>query len=282
MNGIQKETMGVYREAEGVNASALKWFRRSPAHYKAYMAGKIPSVSSPSQVKGTMLHSLILEGRKDYVVHPNEYPTDKGTKPWNWAANYCKEWRAEQVLPCLGMEDAIAIEAAALHIFRHPLAASLLSGGTPEASIYGTHDATGLVLKGRADYFGDRYIADLKTAADATTNGFSKSAAKYDYEYQAGMYCTIADSLGMDIHSFYFVALELEPIPMVNVLLLSADDLAIAKASIAKNLLDLNDCITRNEWPGYCDDSPNLLRVPARKYTDESSELIIDGETCTA
>lgn len=283
-NGIVKESMADYLASPEISSHGLKWFRRSPAHFMAAQMGRMDTEQSAAQSMGTMVHSLVLEGRKDYVIHPATYESKGEFKPWNWNAKFCKEWRDSQSAECISEAQAEKIEAAHAAVKNHKLANRLLSNGMAEHSFYCTDKRTGLRLKGRVDYTADTHLADLKTTVDASTRAFSRAAASYDYEMQAAFYLHIAAQLCTPIADFYFIALELEPVPMVNVLLLSQDSLELASASIRKQLDAVAKCKEEGIWPGYCgQESANLLHIPPWKYESaESAEIPIPTETINA
>lgn len=282
--GMIKEPMADYLASPEISSHGLKWFRKSPAHFMAAQIGALDAEQTPAQSIGTMVHSLVLEGRTDYIVHPDTYESKDGVKPWNWNANACKEFRAAQKLECISSAQAQKIESAAAAVRNHKLASSLLSNGIAEHSFYCEDKQTGLRLKGRMDFATDRHLVDLKTTSDASTQAFSRDAARYDYELQAAFYAHLMDQLGRPVDDFYFIALEIEPIPMVNVLLLSQDSLALARAVVKKQLQAIADCAERGYWPGYCgDQSANKLAIKPWKYElNENAEVSIPTETINA
>lgn len=260
-----------YHSVQSVSASSLKWFRKSPAHFKAALDGKLQSESTPAQIRGTMLHSLVLECRADYVVAPETYD---GGKKWNRNATFCKEWESAQTKPVIRQHEADTIQAAAMAVRENRLAARLLIGGDAEKSFFVKCKRTGLDLKSRMDYWTPRWIVDLKTTEDASFSKFKRSAASYDYEMQAAFYCYVSKLSGHEIVDFYFIALELEPLPMVNVFLIEPDDLEIATAKLMKELDAVAKCFESNHWPGYCDNAPTMLSVPPWKFESDEPEKL--------
>ncbi len=289
-----------YRAAEGISNSSLKWFRKSPAHYKAFLDGKIEVESTRPQIVGTLTHSLVLEGRADFITMPENYIVKTGkcpscgnesdakkcskckverveielTKPWRKGAEFCDAWEEIQTGQVVSADQAASIRAGANAIKQHPLASVLISNGQPEVSLFASCPKTGLQLKCRADYLKPREIIDLKTAQDASTRAFGRAIASYQYAAQAAFYSYVAQLNDLDICSFYFVALELEPIAMPNVIVLSPSDLEIATAGMHKTLRELAECMEQNEWPGYCQETPNLITLPPWAHVTDEPELI--------
>ena len=235
--------------------------------------GGIDVESSKAQQVGTLAHALILEGNADFVTAPATYPIDDPNgKKWNRNAQYCKDWEAIQTDTVVSSIQANTLGAAQAAIKSHPLTSKLFSEGKPEVSLYATCPRTGLLLRCRIDWLKRDSIVDLKTASDASTGGFRRAMATYQYQNQAAFYKYVAELCGLEIGDFYFVALELEPIPMPNVVLLSEADLEIATASLHKTLRELVECKANNRWPGYCDDKPNYVTLPdyAHGYQEET------------
>ncbi len=273
-----------YHASEGVSNSSLKWFRKSPAHYKAFRDGKIANEPTKPQQIGTLTHALILEGKADFVTAPTAYPIDAivagvSPKPWNRNATYCKEWEASQKHPVISLDQAATIRAAQAAIKSHPLASALLSNGMPEASLYATCPKTGLLLKCRVDWLSGRRMVDLKTAQDASTRGFKRAIASYGYHHQAAFYTYVAQLCGLDIVEFDFIALELEPIPMPNVLILSEADLELATMELHKTLRELAECEELGEWKGYCGQDANKVTLPAYVHDTAEETLTLTGAT---
>lgn len=292
-----------YRKAPGISNSSLKWFRKSPAHYKAHLDGLLESEPSKAQKVGTLVHSLILESRIDYAVAPQTYVVTvkqcvqclsvsdalkckkcgidrseiKLVKPWNRNADFCAEWEAAQGKELVTHDEDYQIKRARDSVKSHPVAGPLFTQGFPEASLFARCPRSGFLLKARADYLKPRAIVDLKTAANADTQNFTRAIAKYQYAAQAAHYMYIARLLGLDVVDFYFVALELEPLPMPNVVLLKTSDLEIATEWLHRTLEELAECEAESHWPGYCDDEANVVELPANAFGLEEQTIDLNA-----
>lgn len=298
-----------YFEVEAVSNTSLKWWMRSAEHYHAYRTGRIPNTPTQSQTTGTLTHAMVLEGKSDYVVHPAEYTVAlmmcpqcesmttsakcakckrdrvevKTAKPWNRSAKVCEEWEAAQPTTVISQSEADTIAAGRAAVNLHPVAGPLFCRGRSEVSLFATCPRTQLPLKARLDYLvspenGQGYIVDLKTCQDASTNGFYKAVSKYRYQRQAAFYKYVAELCGLDVTTFYFVALELEPIPMANVVIVSEQDAEIATQGIHQNLKDIADCGAAGIWPGYCGTGPNILK-PLPIWAHDLNEEELTGAT---
>ena len=252
MNTFTPETEGtffdlpedVYRKAPGVNVSALK-DAITPAHYRASRDAEQPATPTPAQVFGTACHAFALEGRTAFVTRPDGmvFTTKEG-----------KAWRDAQTLPILTQDEAESIRRIGLELDKHPVANSVLrSGGKSEVSCFKRDAATGLMLKGRADYLtsdinGMTTIVDLKTCGfgDASEAAFSREIAKWKYHQQAAFYL---DLFGATF--FLFVAAEKEAPYAVNVFRLDAESIAVGRAANEAALQSIAAAEASGDWSCY-------------------------------
>ncbi len=263
-----------YHAADAVSNTSLRWFRKSGLHYKAFRDGKIANESTKPQQIGTLTHALILEGKADFVTAPETYPGKGGDKPWSKNATYCKEWEENQTDLVISSSQAAQIRAANATIKAHPLTSNLLSDGQPEVSLFAVCPKTGLQLKCRVDWLRKREIVDLKTARDASTKAFTGAIGRYHYHHQAAFYKYVCGILGLEIGDFYFIALELEPIPMPNVILLSEFDLELATKDLENTLEKVAECQAENKWVGYCGEQPAVVTLPPWVHEGEWAETL--------
>lgn len=271
-----------YAAAPGIRNSELKWFREySPRHFKAVRDGHLRVKPTAAQIEGTLVHSLVLEKRVDYVVHPEMYPckptkSDPRTeKPWTYQADFCKEWRDAQKAVVVSPAQAAQVKAGRDAVINHGFIGRLFTEGKSEVTGFAKCPRTGLLLKARFDYLKKREIVDLKKSVDADTHGFVRAIAKQKYVAQAAHYTYVAKLLGLDIVAFYFVAVELEPLAMANAIRISEQDMATATQSLYRTLEQVAECEAENHWPGYCDDEPNCPVLPnwAHDYEEEALDL---------
>lgn len=233
----------VYRSAPGVNISALK-NAITPAHYLAVRDAEQPATPSPAQVFGTACHAAALEGRTAFVTRPEGmvFTTKEG-----------KEWKAAQTLPILTADEARAIEGVRASLMAHPVASVILgSGGQTEVSAFKLH-ASGLLLKGRADYVtqdnaGLTTIVDLKTTGfgDGAESAFAREVAKWQYHRQAAFYL---DLFGASF--FVFIVAEKEPPFAVNTFHLDAESIAQGRAENERALALIAAAEQSGEWSAY-------------------------------
>jgi len=234
----------IYRQAPGVNISALKIMGRSPAHYHAGVVG--PKFEpTPAMVFGTILHGSILEpGKTSYVVRPvgMDYRSKEG-----------RAWRDAQSAPILTADEGDRILGAIDAVKTHPLVAGILAGKDVrrEVAVFKRHEATGRLLKGRLDIVtedsdGRTVVLDIKTTEDASANTFPKAMANFGYDQQAAYY---SDLVGAE--HFVFIAVEKTAPFAVGLYALDAESLDLGRAKNEAQLATLAECEDANSWPAY-------------------------------
>jgi hypothetical protein len=118
-------------------------------------------------------------------------------------------------------------------------------------------------------------LPDYKTCESAHREKFRKSAANYGYHQQADWYTGGAKVLELDEDpAFVFVAQEIQPPYLVNVIELAAPSLSVGHNLnyIARQIYA--ECVTNNRWPGYSDDV-ELVDLPEwylRQHDEESED----------
>lgn len=234
----------IYRKAEGVSQTSLKWMEPTPAHYRARMLQ--PLEASEAQIIGKITHAGVLEGKTEgqYVVKPDgmTFATKEG-----------KAWKAEQTLPILTKEQADNIAGMTDAVKNHLLCQTILHGSKREVSGFKRDERTGLMLKARADVLaidvaGNTVIPDLKTCqvGEVGPKEFSKSIFNWGYHIQAAHYLDVFGAT-----SFVFIAIEKEPPYAIAIYYLSAEAIASGRAKRDSLLAQFAKCKAENHWPSY-------------------------------
>ena len=173
-----------YRAWEARNLSAMKHAQRSLATYR--WAQTHPQEPTAAMEFGRAFHVCTLEPdrfQKDYARAPK---VDRRTKAGKatWA-----EFQLDNIHSTVLTEEdydlCVAMSEAA---WAHPLASEILKGpGSNEVSLVWDDEESGLRCKGRVDriteFDGWTHVVDLKSAADASPEGFSKAVANYNYHW---------------------------------------------------------------------------------------------------
>jgi len=262
-----------YLASDGISNSmlgrAVTW-----QHFRAYLENPDAQKETEALRFGRWCHQRILTPEEvKAIVTPETYPaTAKGekkpgdkkapeitvNKPWNWNANYCKEWRKEKQaegLEVISPEDDKKTLAMGAAVFSHPFAASLLTElKTREASLFANlaFDGRGYFCKMRADVVPVAALADYKTTQDASPEGFCKSAANYGYHRQATLYRFIWNSIfpggekGKRARrdDFFFIAQEKEPPFAVAVYRMTDEAFEVGYAELCQRFEIINRALT--------------------------------------
>lgn len=252
-----------YRAHPAVSRSELWKFRASPQKY--WYAKHNPEEPTPALLFGQLFHKVALEPETladEFAVAP---VVDKRTAAGK------QEWK--EFLECSAGKTVVSTEllaqaaemAAAME--NTPLAVKLLDGAH-ETPYFWRDELTGEACKCRTDCLNTKYsqpiIVDLKSAADASTEAFTRDAIKHGYDLQAAMYSEgVAANIGQT-PLFVFVVVEKTTPYAVNIL--QADELFLRRGTqlLRETLEEYRYCRTSNNWYGYMgkDSQINNLALP--------------------
>lgn len=238
-----------YRTTPGVSASALKAFRRSPAHYIASLE---PREKTPALSFGIYFHERLLTPAAPSRVAVRPAGIDGRTKEGKaWLAAHEGE---DTITHDQSVDANKMVEAARAH----PVAGLAFAAGHAEVSCF--TERGGQALKARMDFVnvGDS-IVDAKTVQDARRHAFQKQAEEYGWFLQAAFYCDfiwnpIMDALGTPSEkksNFVLVAVEKEPPFAVSVYRVSEETRRQYWPAIETMLESFARCQKANHWPAY-------------------------------
>lgn len=252
-----------YRASPGVCQSDLKEMQYSPAHFLDRITTP-REPPTPAQKIGTLTHSLILCGRRDFAVIPEDAPKRPTAAQWQakkpsedsqaamrwWtafmAASPGKEYlTADEAADIMGMRGSVMAHPEAGEILRRP--------GNNEVACWKRDHETGLLLRGRADRvcMDNRermVIPDLKTVqrGGAREHQFSNSIAEYGYFLQNSFYLDLFEA-----SFFVFIVVEKEAPYAVRCYHLPPEDVQVGRETYRGYLRTLRQCIDTDTWPGY-------------------------------
>lgn len=242
-----KRTLGV------VSKSALDQFRRSPEHYRAWVAG-IESEPTPALVFGSAVDCALLEPdvfAAKYAIAP-EFG-DCRTKGPKAERDAWRERHAGRVW--LDADDGARLDSMVTRARGDRVLSELLADpqGASQVTICWTDKATGLQCKGRIDWLAPSFgvAVDLKTTLDASPLEFRRSVANYGYHRQNAMYSAGLKELGFDLRKFTFAAVEKEVPFGFAMYWLREDDISRGHDQNARDMAGLAECLRNDEWPGY-------------------------------
>ena len=265
-----------YRNHEGISRSEL--WRLNPDNggtpEKFKWAQEHPEPATPALIFGQVVHKLLLEPDtffEEFAVAP---AVDRRTKDGKAAyAEFLAGLNARQEIKLEDMAKAMDM----VKVLREtPFVSALLDGAETEKPLFWTDSDTGEACKVRLDALteigGDPVIIDYKSTGDASAEGFIRSALKYGYDFQSGMYCEGVKVLTGKTPRFVFIAQEKEAPYSVNVL--EADSQFILRgADKFRELLGIyHECNLTGNWYGLMGPDPVItsLMLPAWAGGDKS------------
>lgn len=287
-----------YHGGPGISKSGLDVIRKSPAHFKQSRAEGYKE-PTPSQRLGTLVHALILEPETFWDEYAMPFVSPEGALSTNDEIKARLKLAGEKVSgnksdlierlravdpTAVFLDDAKAayaaevgdkeiitaeelekVEAIRDSVMSHPKAGKLLSPdeGVAELSCYWTDPLTGVLCRCRPDFWRhDGIIVDLKTARDASPDGFEQSIEGWRYYvqdpfYQDGVSAAVEQGVNeMNMPSpkaFVFVAVETVAPYAVAVYFLEAFDRDIGRREYQEDLATYAECLGSDSWPGYSD-----------------------------
>ncbi len=250
--------MTTYRGMHGLSKHSLDAFAVCPAYYK----WKERQEWKPSREMelGTLVHSLALEGRCEYVQAPEEInrKTKAGREEWH---DFCFENQGKIVV---NAEEAARIEGAVKAC--EPLLNMISAKKIIEASMFWERD--GVQCKGRPDMIteikGRPAIVDLKTTSD-----FSKFDHKFfgfGYDKQAAWYTYGLEQItGQEDIDFYFLVVDMQAPHLSQWVKASTELIDIANEQLDVTLAQYKLCLDQDVWPG-----PPTMRVMLPRRWEEA------------
>lgn len=252
-----------YAKRPGVNATLLKKVDEfSLMHAKAYLDGRMEE-KSDEMAFGTSFHALLLEGRKDYSIIPEKYPHSGDKKrginpgdlvPWNWNADYCKQWRESQQTPnFLSTEEANDLDCMVGSV--HECLPVDLLKGEREVSVFAEHD--GHPVKCRVDLLPadlNAPVIDFKKTRCAHPEKFLRQSLDKRYHLQAAWTIDVLRWAGMPRKSFWLVGVEAEPPFAVSVLKFNDESfsfLRVGRRHCRTAFALLKSAYESGRWDGY-------------------------------
>ena len=253
-----------YHAKEFVSVSKLKKIKVSPAHYKE--AEKVEPTDAMRF--GSAYHCYILQPEifedkyyvfDDAVIYAvligEGFKSPRSTKDYKtWLAGETSMIGNREMV---SKDDFERIKSMRDKLFSHPYAKMLITNCRTEVGYEGKIEtlAGNIEIKFKPDIIKDtkRIIIDLKTAMDASIDGFTRAAADNDYHIQAAFYSdmmTLMEGDNRD-YSFYFIAQEKKSPYAFNIFEAGPRFIAQGRYEYEMLLQLYKYCIDNNKWPGY-------------------------------
>lgn len=174
-----------YFALDAIDQTQLKAWMRSPMAWAAALKNEEPT---PAMRFGTAMHSLVLGKGAMVALKP-----DSRTKEGKAKAKSLEDLRAT-LLPKADWERTEAMLANPKDILKTVRS----HRGTPETAMIAEDPATGLLLKGKADWLAveERLIIDYKTCSDAAAFADDIFSPVRRYDIQAAFYMRLARLCG--------------------------------------------------------------------------------------
>lgn len=209
------------------------------------------SEHKPAFDMGTAAHALVLgKGSERLVI----------VKADSWRSRFAMESREqayrEGKMPLLASQMKVA-EDMAEALSKHSLAVESLTGQA-EMALFCQH-SSGLWLRGQADMIADGWIADYKTTADASFEGFSRSAWKFRYHMQAAWYRRVYRWITGKSTGFRIVAQEKTAPYLVSVWEPTRELIEAGERDMDEAIDIFLRCSEADLWPGYASDIQPLM-----------------------
>lgn len=235
------------------SSTALKYLKStSPEHFFAkYILDSEPVKQTQAMLLGSLVHSLILtpdEFDKEYFVMPD---LDLRTK-------IDKERKAQLVSANPGkipVEQEMYDKARAMFdsASKNPQITELIGPAQKELSYFWECPFSGLNFRAKIDALGPMGMVELKTAQDASLEGFQRQVFNMNYDlslvhYQKGIHAY--RGFGGLIPA-YFVVIESEA-PYVTQVYKASDVLMeLGHDKWLEAVSKLETGVKQKEWPGY-------------------------------
>lgn len=277
-------TMDDYLGIQAVNSSTLKHLLTCPLH-----AAHPPKVDSASMRVGSAVHAALLEPAdfdRRYVITPELVLTKNADK--EKLAAIQADNPGKELLRPVDLRDARVIgpkgDGADFWAMietvrgRNPLRALLADGGltTTELTLLWRDPDTGLLCKARVDGTRGNLLVDVKTAADASPEGFERDAWKLGYYIQASWYlwgwrtAHVQADLPVPVQAeWIWVVLE-KAYPWATAVYFPGQSYITHGSRTWRRLLnEYAECVNTGIWPSYNNEKPAELGAPRWAHIEE-------------
>lgn len=239
------------RELGVVSKSALDRVRRSPAHYRAWIDGRLPDDDTPALRFGRAFHMALLEPERFATTYTELPRFDMRTKAGKEGR---AAWDAEHAdAEPIRFDDLMTITNMVEAVRAHPLARQMVRDGESELTLSWSDPDTGLPCKSRLDFYVRdlAMIVDAKSTDDATWDEFRRDVAKYGYHRQDALYRAAALALDLPVQHFVLLAVEKSPPYAVATYTLDAEGVGKGYGSVRRDIDTLAECMKTGKFPGY-------------------------------
>jgi hypothetical protein len=151
---------------------------------------------------------------------------------------------------------------------QHPKAGPLMkqlraAGGKAEVSYYAKDPATGALVKCRFDFHAPPPMVDVKTAKDASPEGFARSVHNYRYGVQEAWYRKLYKLVtGEDFGEWSFLVIDSAAPHQIGIYTLPRDYVKGCLTIAERDLRAIVDARALDYWPDYAYGGAIELDIP--------------------
>jgi exodeoxyribonuclease VIII len=214
---LSDDSFETYLGRTDLSASGVIELLKSPYHYKCMLQGKLEKTETQSQSLGTLVHLLLLEPKAfdERYFHLNDASivAQIGSAKPRSTTKY-KEWLAIEYNKAEGKimvsaEDVATALSMVNSIQKNNAAMQLLKNTFREQSMYG--HVRGINCRIRPDALAEdgSYFVSIKTAQDASPEGFGRACGSFKYHVKESFYMKVLHSaLPTPPETAYFIVVE--------------------------------------------------------------------------
>jgi hypothetical protein len=265
-----------YHAWKAANYSTLKRFKQSAAHAREIMVN--PPVQTDSMALGTRVGEALLEPgvfANGYIV-----AADVGDRRFKEAKAKYKAFQEEAgdktILTTVEMHKTKMMRDS---IANHPLVQEIMAGdGVAEMSFVWEDSATGVLCKGRTDWYGSLWgnhvACDLKTTKLCSPGGWPREIANFQYHVQAAFYLDGLNAVSADERHWLWWCVE-NTSPFLSAVY-QADPMVIEEGRRVYRayLRAWLTCQETGVWAGY-PEGLSIVDIPHWAYTSDEDLGIV-------
>lgn len=248
--------------------STLKSFAQNPHRWK---------VGPPFKPTDSMRHGSLVDCM---LLTPERLEEEFALCVYeNFRTKEAQAWRDKMTasgLTVVTADERAAASEAVKRIKETPAALMAFENSIKQVvAIFDMADNKGRVTRCKAmiDLVSTEYavLTDLKTAADASPEGFARAVVNFGYAHQAAFYLdgyNLVSGEATEREGFNFLVSENKEPWEVATYCLELEAIEYGRRQYMRNLTLWNDCNEADEWPGYTS-GWQTLELPGWVYAQE-------------
>lgn len=240
-------------EKRPLSYSALKQFKKSPAHYYEHVTAK--KVPTPALIRGGLVDCLLLtpdKFEKEYFILP-----EINRRTTEGKAIYEKLLHENEGKLLISQQDLDEARLIVERVKADKYAANYLNNivETQRKMIWRNKEFD-LPMIGYVDFIcdvdGQKFAGEFKTTQDADPNNFERSISRFDYHLQTAVYLDAFKRIGYEFPEMIHIAVETSEPYACSVMMMSHDMIEIGKQELNTLLQHFRYCIDNQKFnEGY-------------------------------